>query len=198
MVAAPADPGHAYDFVSRVFAPNVGIDEDPVTGSAHTVLAPYWTDRLGRTSLVGLQASARSGLVGVEVTGDRVIVIGRAVTVLDGVLTAAASPARAGRRTGRRGMSKQLTSDRTARGGAVSRHRRTATARDCNGTFPCPHCHSPGRTIPGHERPSALGEHGRGIRASVSPQAEPPTGHQAVATEAQALRAGEVSRKAAR
>lgn len=92
IVTAPADPGHAYDFVSRVFAPSLGISEDPVTGSAHTVLAPYWTDRLGRTSLVGLQASARSGLVGVEVTGDRVIVIGRAVTVFDGVLRSPAKP----------------------------------------------------------------------------------------------------------
>jgi PhzF family phenazine biosynthesis protein len=92
IVTAPADPTRAHDFVSRVFAPNVGIDEDPVTGSAHTVLAPYWTNRLGRTSLVGLQASARSGLVGVELTRDRVIVTGRAVTVLDGVLTPAAYP----------------------------------------------------------------------------------------------------------
>jgi predicted PhzF superfamily epimerase YddE/YHI9 len=63
-----------------------------VTGSAHTVLAPYWTDRLGATSLVGLQASRRSGHVGVELSGDRVIVSGRAVTVLDGLLTAAAHP----------------------------------------------------------------------------------------------------------
>lgn len=92
IVTAPADPGHGYDFASRVFAPRVGIDEDPVTGSAHTVLAPYWVERLGRTSLVGLQASARSGLVGVEMRGDRVIVIGRAVTVFDGVLRSPALP----------------------------------------------------------------------------------------------------------
>jgi PhzF family phenazine biosynthesis protein len=92
IVTALADPGHAYDFVSRVFAPKVGINEDPVTGSAHTVLAPYWTNRVGRTSLVGLQASARSGLVGVEVTDDRVIVSGRAVTVFDGVLRSPAMP----------------------------------------------------------------------------------------------------------
>jgi len=86
IVTAVADPEQPYDFVSRVFAPNVGINEDPVTGSAHTVLAPYWADRLGQTSLLGLQASARSGLVGVELSGDRVIVSGRAVTILDGVL----------------------------------------------------------------------------------------------------------------
>ena len=85
---APADPGAAYDFVSRVFAPQAGIPEDPVTGSAHTALAPYWAARLGRTTMTGLQVSRRSGLVGVAVNGDRVTVTGRAVTVFDGVLTA--------------------------------------------------------------------------------------------------------------
>ena len=88
---APADPGREYDFVSRVFAPQAGIPEDPVTGSAHTVLAPYWADRLGRTSLVGLQVSARSGFVGVELNGDRVTVTGHAITVSDGMLSSAAS-----------------------------------------------------------------------------------------------------------
>ena len=92
IVTAGADPGHGYDFVSRVFAPQAGIPEDPVTGSAHTVLAPYWADRLGRTSLVGLQVSSRSGLVGVELNGDRVTIIGRAITVSDGTLSAAANP----------------------------------------------------------------------------------------------------------
>jgi len=89
---APADPGRGYDFVSRVFAPQAGIPEDPVTGSAHTVLAPYWADRLGRTSLTGLQVSARSGFVGVELNGDRVTITGRAITVFDGTLNAAAEP----------------------------------------------------------------------------------------------------------
>lgn len=89
---APADPGRAYDFVSRVFAPQAGIPEDPVTGSAHTVLAPYWAERLGRTSLVGLQVSPRSGLVGVELSGDRVTITGRAVTVFDGTFSRAAEP----------------------------------------------------------------------------------------------------------
>lgn len=92
IVTAVADTGHAYDFVSRVFAPDLGIPEDPVTGSAHTVLAPFWADRLGRTSLVGCQASPRSGEVGVELKGNRVTVIGRAITVLDGALRPAANP----------------------------------------------------------------------------------------------------------
>jgi PhzF family phenazine biosynthesis protein len=89
---APADPERDYDFVSRVFAPQAGIPEDPVTGSAHTVLAPYWADRLGRTSLVGLQVSPRSGFVGVELNGDRVTITGRAVTVFDGTLSTLAEP----------------------------------------------------------------------------------------------------------
>jgi PhzF family phenazine biosynthesis protein len=92
IVTAAADPGHGYDFVSRVFAPQAGIPEDPVTGSAHTVLAPYWADRLGRTSLVGLQVSPRSGLVGVELNGDRVTITGHAITVSDGTLSSAANP----------------------------------------------------------------------------------------------------------
>lgn len=83
---APADEGNAYDFVSRVFAPNLGLDEDPVTGSAHTVLAPYWAERLGRNQLTGLQASSRPGIVGVEVRDRRIIVSGHAVTILDGIL----------------------------------------------------------------------------------------------------------------
>ena len=88
-----ADPGRGYDFVSRVFAPQAGIPEDPVTGSAHTVLAPYWADRLGRTSLSGFQVSRRSGFVGVELNGDRVTITGRAVTVFDGALSEAADRA---------------------------------------------------------------------------------------------------------
>ena len=92
IVTAAADAGQGYDFVSRLFAPNAGINEDPVTGSSHTVLAPYWANRLGRASLAGFQASARSGLVRVEVSGDRVAIIGRAVTVLEGVLTSTATP----------------------------------------------------------------------------------------------------------
>ncbi len=92
IATGPADQGQDFDFVSRLFAPKAGIPEDPVTGSSHTVLAPFWAARLGRTSLVGLQASQRSGLVGVELNGDRVTITGRAVTVLDGALSASASP----------------------------------------------------------------------------------------------------------
>lgn len=85
---AASEPGAAsgYDFVSRFFAPSHGIDEDPVTGSAHTGLAPYWAERLGREQLVGFQASARGGVVQVRLAGDRVHLTGRAVTVLDGEL----------------------------------------------------------------------------------------------------------------
>ena len=92
IVTAAADPAQGYDFVSRLFAPKAGIPEDPVTGSSHTVLAPFWADRLERTSLVGLQASQRSGLVGVELNGDRVTILGRAITVIDGTLTSVANP----------------------------------------------------------------------------------------------------------
>ena len=91
IVTAAADAGQAYDFVSRLFAPAVGIAEDPVTGSSHTVLAPYWAPRLGKTSMTGFQASARSGFVHVELRKGRVAIMGRAVTVTDGVLTPAAN-----------------------------------------------------------------------------------------------------------
>jgi PhzF family phenazine biosynthesis protein len=84
--AQASDPAVHYDFVSRFFAPGDGIPEDPVTGSAHTALAPYWSARLGRDSLTGLQVSARTGLVRTAVHGDRVHLTGHAVTVLDGTL----------------------------------------------------------------------------------------------------------------
>ncbi|HEX6472450.1 MAG TPA: PhzF family phenazine biosynthesis protein [Streptosporangiaceae bacterium] len=83
-VTAPDAP--PYDFVSRFFAPSVGIPEDPVTGSAHCMLAPYWADRLGRLTMTGYQASERGGAVGVAVRGDVVTLTGQAVTVLDGTL----------------------------------------------------------------------------------------------------------------
>ena len=75
-----------YDFVSRFFAPKVGINEDPVTGSAHCTLSPFWSKRLGRDELVGYQASERGGVVRVRLDGDRVNVGGQAVTVLHGEL----------------------------------------------------------------------------------------------------------------
>jgi predicted PhzF superfamily epimerase YddE/YHI9 len=81
IVTAPADePG--YDFVSRFFAPCVGIPEDPVTGSAHCALGPYWGEQLQKTSLLGYQASARGGTVRVHLRGGRVDLAGQAVTVM--------------------------------------------------------------------------------------------------------------------
>ena len=87
--ASASRPDAGYDFLSRFFAPADGIPEDPVTGSAHTALAPYWCRRLGRDDLTGLQASARGGLVRTSIHGDRVHLTGHAVVVLDGTLTAA-------------------------------------------------------------------------------------------------------------
>jgi predicted PhzF superfamily epimerase YddE/YHI9 len=81
IVTAPSsDP--RYDFVSRFFAPGIGIDEDPVTGSAHCCLGPFWGTRLGKSELLGYQVSPRGGTVGVRLTGNRVGLLGRAVTVL--------------------------------------------------------------------------------------------------------------------
>ncbi|GAB5517832.1 MAG: PhzF family phenazine biosynthesis protein [Rhodothermales bacterium] len=71
------------DFMSRFFAPAAGVYEDPVTGSAHCALAPYWVDQLGRNPLIGYQASKRGGTVGVKVKGDRVLLRGDAVTVFE-------------------------------------------------------------------------------------------------------------------
>jgi predicted PhzF superfamily epimerase YddE/YHI9 len=79
--------GRDYDFVSRFFAPRAGVDEDPVTGSAHCCLAPYWSERLHKTEMTGYQASARGGVVQVRLMGDRVILRGQAVTVLRGELS---------------------------------------------------------------------------------------------------------------
>jgi PhzF family phenazine biosynthesis protein len=75
-----------FDFVSRFFAPSTGINEDPVTGSAHCCLAPFWGERLGKEEMTGFQASARGGVVGVRLAGPRVRLRGRAVTVLRGEL----------------------------------------------------------------------------------------------------------------
>lgn len=80
-----------YDFVSRFFGPAVGVPEDPVTGSAHCCLGPYWAERLGKDELVGYQASARGGVVRVRLDGDRVKLLGQAVTVIRGELVGAAN-----------------------------------------------------------------------------------------------------------
>ncbi|MBZ5619754.1 MAG: PhzF family phenazine biosynthesis protein [Acidobacteriia bacterium] len=77
-----------FDFVSRFFAPASGIDEDPVTGSSHTALGPYWGEQLGKSELTAYQASARGGVVRVRLAGERVVLGGQAVTVMTGELLA--------------------------------------------------------------------------------------------------------------
>ena len=84
VTARASTPGA--DFVSRFFAPQSGVDEDPVTGSAHCALAPWWSERLGRTAMTGRQLSQRGGTVGVRLTGARVHLLGTAMTVLKGTL----------------------------------------------------------------------------------------------------------------
>ena len=86
VTSPPANGADGVDFVSRFFAPGSGIDEDPVTGSAHCALAPYWGAKLGRTEMTGHQVSARGGIVHVRVEGDRVMLGGNAVTVMKGIL----------------------------------------------------------------------------------------------------------------
>jgi PhzF family phenazine biosynthesis protein len=75
--------GESHDFISRFFAPWVGVNEDPVTGSSHTVLAPYWGKILGKTKMTAYQASKRGGEMTVEMKGDRVFLTGKAVTVFE-------------------------------------------------------------------------------------------------------------------
>jgi PhzF family phenazine biosynthesis protein len=79
-------PGASHDFVSRYFAPKAGVLEDPVTGSAHCTLAPYWAKRLGKSRLAARQVSRRGGEMVCEVEGDRVRMIGKAVTFLEGTI----------------------------------------------------------------------------------------------------------------
>ena len=88
IIVTSRSDGEEADFVSRFFAPAAGVDEDPVTGSAHCCLAPYWSEKLGRSSLVGQQVSRRGGRVRVRVEDDRVHLGGRAVTVFRGELVA--------------------------------------------------------------------------------------------------------------
>lgn len=85
IITALADRSDA-DYVCRFFGPQVGVPEDSVTGSAHCGLSPFWAERLGKTSLVGYQASPRGGYVRTELLGDRVRLRGRAVTVVEGFL----------------------------------------------------------------------------------------------------------------
>jgi predicted PhzF superfamily epimerase YddE/YHI9 len=80
-------PGKDVDFVSRFFGPQVGVNEDPVTGSAHTTLTPYWSRRLGKTELTAKQLSRRGGWLRCRLAGDRVEIAGRAVPYLEGTIT---------------------------------------------------------------------------------------------------------------
>jgi predicted PhzF superfamily epimerase YddE/YHI9 len=80
-------PGNDCDFVSRFFAPRAGIDEDPVTGSAHCTLAPFWSARLGKTQLCARQVSDRGGVIFCEDGAERVVIGGRAVEYLRGEIT---------------------------------------------------------------------------------------------------------------
>jgi predicted PhzF superfamily epimerase YddE/YHI9 len=88
IIVTAASDDRNYDFISRFFAPGSGILEDPVTGSAHCCLGPYWSERLGKTELIGFQASRRTGVVRVRCAGDRVKLGGQAVTVIRGEITA--------------------------------------------------------------------------------------------------------------
>ncbi len=87
LLTAAADRGSGADYVLRVFGPNVGIDEDPATGSAQCVAGPYWASELGRESLIARQLSARGAVLYVHLAGDRVAIVGHATTVLSGHLS---------------------------------------------------------------------------------------------------------------
>jgi predicted PhzF superfamily epimerase YddE/YHI9 len=86
VIVSSASNDPKFDFISRYFAPGAGIDEDPVTGSAHCCLGPFWGQRLGKSTMLGYQASARGGIVRVRLQGDRVALGGRAITVCEGRL----------------------------------------------------------------------------------------------------------------
>ncbi len=87
VLTSKADKDSPYDFISRSFAPKHGIDEDPVTGSSHCALTPYWGEKLNKTEMFAYQASARGGEVKLKLKGDRVMLCGQAITVLRGNLS---------------------------------------------------------------------------------------------------------------
>lgn len=92
IVTAQAEhPGGEFDFVSRYFAPLFGVDEDPVTGSTHCCLGPYWANKLGQEEVTGYQASERGGIVRIRPAGERVFLFGQAVTTMHITLTEAAA-----------------------------------------------------------------------------------------------------------
>jgi predicted PhzF superfamily epimerase YddE/YHI9 len=84
VITSRGESSSPYDFVSRTFGPSHGIDEDPVTGSSHCCLTPYWSKRLGKNELFAYQASERGGEVKVKLVGNRVLFSGQAVTVIEG------------------------------------------------------------------------------------------------------------------
>ena len=86
VIATAASDDPKFDFISRFFAPALGVNEDPVCGSAHCCLAPYWAERLGKSQLTAYQASARGGVLRLKLNGDRVTLGGQAVTVWQGEL----------------------------------------------------------------------------------------------------------------
>ncbi|MGE0179537.1 MAG: PhzF family phenazine biosynthesis protein, partial [Sphingomonas sp.] len=86
LMAVVTAPGDTHDIVSRVFVPAWGVDEDPVTGAAHAALTPFWADRLGRDGFTAFQASRRGGVVQCRLAGDRVVLGGRCVTVIEGLM----------------------------------------------------------------------------------------------------------------
>jgi predicted PhzF superfamily epimerase YddE/YHI9 len=86
VLVTSASQSKDFDFVSRYFAPRHAIDEDPVTGSGHSVLTPYWSGKLGKTEMRAYQASEREGFLRVRAAGDRVFMLGQAVTVMRGEL----------------------------------------------------------------------------------------------------------------
>lgn len=92
IASAQGHPGSGYDFVSRVFCPEVGIPEDPVTGSAHSLLTPFWAGRLRKTNLTAYQASKRGGRLWCELRGNRVRIAGRAVLYLRGEINLEGQP----------------------------------------------------------------------------------------------------------
>jgi predicted PhzF superfamily epimerase YddE/YHI9 len=87
VVTGIAAEGDEADFVSRYFAPGAGIPEDPVTGSIHATLVPYWAEKLGKNRLMAFQASARGGWLGCELTDDRVLLSGNAVTFMEAIIS---------------------------------------------------------------------------------------------------------------
>ena len=86
-VCVTAKGSEKYDFVSRAFAPGAGVNEDPVTGLAHCMLAPYWAPKLGKSKMLAYQKSKRGGELGVELDADTVFITGKAVTILEGSIT---------------------------------------------------------------------------------------------------------------